>query len=86
MSAQSIAVLLALVGSKQLDVDALRKRMKLNTSGFGSLMDWLQREYLVDVVCALDGGRVKETVQLTELGESVLVGLLEQMCELPELH
>ncbi len=86
LSVQSLAALLALAGSKQLEANSLRARMKLNIPGFRSLMDWLQREYLVDIVCSLEGEQVKETVELTDLGESVLLGLLERMCELPEFR
>ena len=69
-----------------MSVEALQGRTKLNPSAFGSLLGWLQREYLVDVVSALDGDRVEESVELTEKGESVLVSILEKTCELPELH
>ena len=86
MSAQGLAALLALAGSRQLDVATLRRRMKLDEQGFASMLDWLQREYLVDVVCRPEGGQAKETVELTDRGESVLLGLLERMCELPEFH
>lgn len=86
MTSQSLAALLTLVGSKRIEVDALRSRMKLTTEGFGALLSWLQREYLVDVVSSLDGEQVSERVELTERGEQVLLGLLEKMCELPELR
>ncbi|MDA4126219.1 MAG: hypothetical protein OK452_03305 [Thaumarchaeota archaeon] len=52
---------------------------------FGDLLGWLQREYLVEVVSSLEGDEVAENVQLTERGETVLVGMLERTCELPEL-
>ena len=86
ISAQGLAALLALAGSRQLDVAALRGRMRLDEPGFVSMLDWLQREYLVEVVCHPEGGQAKETVELTDRGESVLLGLLERMCELPEFH
>ena len=86
MSAQGLAALLALAGSRQLDVAALRTRMRLDESGFNSMLDWLQREYLVDIVCRPGGGQAKETVELTDRGEAVLLGLLERMCELPEFR
>ncbi|MDG7009052.1 MAG: hypothetical protein JRN06_12645 [Nitrososphaerota archaeon] len=86
VSGQSLVALLALVGTKRLDVAALRAKTKLAPVAFGSLLEWLQREYLVDVVCTLAGGRIEEKVALTEKGESVLVGLLERTCELPELR
>ena len=85
-SGQSLIALLALVGAKQMNVNALRRRMKLAPSAFEALLSWLQREYLVDAVSTLDGGRVEEHLVLTDKGESVLVGVLEQTCELPELH
>lgn len=86
MSAQSLVALLALVGTKRMDLEALRRRTRLTPSAFGSLIHWLQREYLVDVVSTLEGERVAEAVELTDKGESVLVGMLEQTCELPDLH
>ena len=86
MSGQSLVALLALVGAKRMEVEALRARIKLTPFAFGNLLGWLQREYLVDVVATLDGERVEEKVELTDKGESVLVSMLEQTCELPELH
>ena len=85
-SGQSLVALLALVGSKRLDVEALRARTKLTPAAFGTLLGWLQREYLVDVVSNLGGDVVEEKVELTEKGETVLIGLLERTCELPELR
>jgi hypothetical protein len=69
-----------------MEVEALRSRIKLAPVAFSNLMGWLQREYLVDVVSALDGDHVEEKVELTDRGESVLVSILEQTCELPELR
>jgi len=86
LTSQSLAALLALVGSKRIDVDTLRSRMKLTNYGFGALLSWLQREYLVDVVSNLEGERVRERVELTERGEQVLLELLQNMCELPEFR
>jgi len=77
---------LALVGAKRMNVEALRGRINLSPHAFGNLLGWLQREYLVDVVSALDGDRVEEKVELTEQGEQVLVSMLEKTCELPELR
>ncbi len=77
---------MALVGSRRMNIEALRERTKMNSHAFGNLLSWLQREYLVDVVSTLEGDRVEEKVQLTDMGESVLVGMLEKMCELPELR
>ena len=83
---QSLLALLALVGTKRMDVETLRERTKLTTSAFGNLLGWLQQEYLVDVVSRLRGGEVVEKVELTEKGEAVLVSMLEKTCELPELR
>jgi len=86
LSGQSLVALLALVGTKRMEVEALRTRIKLTPFAFSNLLGWLQREYLVDVVSTLDGEHVEENVELTDKGESVLVSMLEQTCELPELH
>lgn len=67
-------------------MEALRQRTKLAPSAFGNLLGWLQQEYLVDVVSSLKGQKIAETVELTEKGESLLVSMLEQTCELPELR
>ena len=83
---QSLAALLALVGAKKMDVEALRARTKLTPPAFERLLGWLQQEYLVDVITSLDGERVREEIGLSEWGESVLVSLLEGTCELPELR
>jgi hypothetical protein len=86
MPGKSLVTLLALVGTKQMEVEALRGRSRLAPAAFGDLLGWLQREYLVDVVSGLEGDRVCEKVELTDKGESLLVSLLERTCELPELH
>ena len=86
LTGQSLVTLLALVGTKRMDVEALRVRTKLTPLAFGNLLEWLQQEYLVDVITSLEGHQVKEKVALTEKGESVLVGMLESTCELPELR
>lgn len=78
--------MLALAGSKKLDVAGLRERAKLTPEGVDALLSWLQREYLVDFVSSLEGEKITETLELTEVGESVLIRLLEQTCELPDLH
>lgn len=78
--------MLALVGTKHMDVEALREKTKLAPLHFGNLLEWLQREYLVDIVTSLEGSRVRENVALTEQGEEVLVRMLESTCELPELR
>lgn len=83
---QSLVALLALVGAKRMGVEALRSRTKLTPPAFGSLLGWLQREYLVDVVSTLEGNQIEEKVELTDKGEGVLVSMLEKTCELPELR
>ena len=83
---QSLMALLALVGAKRMNFESLRMRMKLTPAAFGSLMDLLQKEYLVDVVSDLDGQEVRERAELTDKGEAVLVSVLERTCELPELR
>ena len=83
---QSLAALLALVGAKRMDVEALRTRTKLTALAFADLLDWLRRERLVDVVSSPRGGHLVEEVELTETGESTLISLLEMTCELPEFR
>jgi len=86
LSVQSLVALLALVGTKRMDVESLRERTRLTQFAFGNLLRWLQREYLVDLVSNLKGSDVEEKVELTEKGEAFLVSMLEETCELPELH
>jgi len=83
---QSLVTLLALVGSKRMDVRVLQERTKLAPFTFENLLGWLQRKYLVEVVSSLKGDEVVENVQLTDRGETVLVRMLERTFELPELH
>ena len=83
---QGLVALLALVGSRSMNVEAFRTRTKLTPAAFRSLLGWLQREYLVDVVSNLSGRLIEEKVELTEKGEAVLLGMLEKACELPELR
>ena len=85
-SGQSLVTLLALVGARRMDVEALRERTKLAPLAFENLLGWLQREYLVDVITSLEGDEVKEKVTLTDKGEATLVSMLESTCELPELR
>lgn len=85
LSNQSLVALLALVGSRLMDVKALQARTKLAPLAFGNLLGWLQREYLVELVSSLEGDKVAEKVRLTERGETVLVSMLERTCKLPEL-
>ncbi len=82
----SLVTLLALVGSRRMGIEELRRKTRLDRPGFEKLLGLLQREYLVDVVSALKGGRVEEEALLTERGEAILVRLLEVTCELPELN
>jgi hypothetical protein len=86
LTGQSLVTLLALVGTKRMDLDALRERTKLAPQAFEDLLAWLQREYLVDVIAGLEGDKVKENVSLTERGEAALVSMLESTCELPDLR
>jgi hypothetical protein len=86
MSGQGLVTLLALVGTRRMDVEALRERTKLTPVAFGSLLGWLQREYLVDLVSNLVGDRIEEKAELTEKGEAVLVSMLEKTCELPDFR
>jgi hypothetical protein len=83
---QSLVTLLALVGTRRMEVDALRERTRLAPLAFESLLGWLQREYLVDVITSLEGKEVKENIALTEKGEAALVSMLENTCELPEFR
>ncbi len=83
---QSLAALLALVGTKRMDVAALRERTELAPINFIALLAWLQHEYLVDIISTLEGNEVKEEVQLTDLGEAALISMLERTCELPDLR
>lgn len=86
LSNQSLVTLLALVGSQRMNLVALRERTRLAPFAFANLLSWLQREYLVEVVSGLEGDQIGESVRLTDRGETVLVGILERTCELPELH
>ena len=83
---RSLYALLALVGSKRIGTSAIRGRTGLSPATFGSLLDWLQREYLVDVVSTLAGPSVEDQLELTERGEALLLAILERTCELPELR
>ena len=86
MPGQSLVALLALVGSRRIDVEALRRRTRLSPSTFSTLLNSLQREYLIDVVSARDGEQILEKALLTEKGEAVLISMLENTCELPEFR
>lgn len=77
-------VMLALVSSDGTEAQELRKRLGISDSEYRKLLDGLQQQYLVDVVSQLKGERVRETLSLTESGRSVLTGMMERMCELPE--
>ena len=52
---QSLIVLLALAGSKKTEVENLKRRMKLSSSGFENMLNWLQKRSLVDVISSLEG-------------------------------
>jgi hypothetical protein len=84
LTAQGLAALLA--GSRRLEMGQLGSKMRLTSGGTHALVAWLQRERLVDLVSSLDGDDDREAIVLTDRGESVLLGLLEQMCELPEFR
>lgn len=86
LSGQSLVTLLALVGTKQMSVEALRRKTRLTPEAFESLLGWLQREYLIDVISTLEGNRVEEEAVLTDRGETLIVSMLEKTCELPELR
>jgi len=86
LSGQSLVALLALVGTRRMDVESLRRRTRLTQHAFGNLLGWLQQEYLVDIISNLNGKQVEEKVELTEKGEAVLVSMLEKTCELPEFR
>lgn len=86
LSGQSLTALLALVGTKKMSVEDLRRRTRLSPPAFVNLLGWLQAEYLVDMVSTLEGTHIDERVELTERGEALLLGMLERTCELPELH
>jgi hypothetical protein len=83
---QCLVTLLALVGKRRMDVETLRVRIRLSPLAFKGYLQWLQQEYLVDVVSSLEGECVSEQVELTEKGEEFLVRMLENTCELPELR
>jgi vacuolar-type H+-ATPase subunit F/Vma7 len=86
ISGQRLVTLLALVGARQMDPEALREKTKLAPSAFRNFLRWLQREYLVDVISSLDGEKISEKIELTDKGEELLVRILEKTCELPELR
>jgi len=78
--------LFVLSGSKGVSAEVLRRELGLSHNDFHSLLDRLQRSYLVDAVSELSGESVIEYYRLTEEGTSTLQGMLERMCELPELE
>jgi DNA-binding MarR family transcriptional regulator len=79
-----LKLLLALVYSDGIEAESLKRKLKVADPEYTSLLSVLQRAYLVDVVSALVGDRVHETLRLTEHGESVLTRMMEATCELPE--
>ena len=84
-SVQNLVTLLALVGTRAMDGETLREKTKLSPPAFKMSLQWLQSEYLVDVVSSLDGDRVSERVILNDRGERLLIRILERTCELPDL-
>jgi DNA-binding MarR family transcriptional regulator len=84
VSGQSFAVLLALA-RKPLTEGELRASFGINLSEFVQLLDGLRGNRLVRVVSEFDGRSFRRTLSLTEEGERVLLGEMEQMCELPEI-
>jgi hypothetical protein len=77
--------MLALASSREgIESAQLRKKLGLAVPAYGSLVNGLQRRYLVDVVSQLSGNSVHETLRLTDDGRSLLTIALERMCELPE--
>ena len=76
--------LLALVSTGGAESESLKRKLKVTDSEYDSALSALQCEYLVDVVSSLDGDRIRETLRLTEHGESVLTRIMESTFELPE--
>lgn len=76
--------MLALVSSDGTEAQELKRRLGITDDEYKPLMDELQQQYLVDVVSQLKGDRVSESLRLTESGHSVLTGIMERMCELPD--
>ncbi len=83
--ASSFRALFVLSGSKGVSPGTLRKQLGLSDDDFISLLDRLQRMYLVDAVSELRGESVVEYFRLTDEGTSALQQMMERMCELPEL-
>jgi hypothetical protein len=79
-----LRLLLALFPSNQVEADTLRSRLNVGDAEYRSILNALQRQYLVDVVSGLEGEEVHETLRLTEHGEDVLTRLMERTYELPE--
>lgn len=79
-----LRLLLALVSSDGIEADSLRMKLNVADQEYRSLLNTLQRQYLVDIVSGLDGNVVRETLRLTEYGEDVLTRLMERTYELPE--
>lgn len=79
-----LRLLLALISSEGIEANSLRRKLNIEDQEYQSLVNALQRQYLVDVVSGLDGNVVHETLRLTEYGEDVLTRLMEKTYELPE--
>lgn len=84
VSGRSFNVLLVLAGSDSMDMKSLGDRLGMTERECRRVVEVLQSRYLVDLVSGLDGEAVRETLRLTEEGETTLLRALEQMCELPE--
>ena len=82
--AEGLKLLLALVSSDGVDAVAVRGKLNVADTEYRSLLNALQRQYLVDIVSGLDGDVVRETLRLTDHGEDVLTRLMERTYELPE--
>ena len=80
---QSFAGLLELARG-YITSNELRTYLGMSSSEFGRLLSTLYRDRLVSVDSEADGRAGKQTLRLTEKGESVLLHEMEQMCELPE--
>lgn len=79
-----LKLLLALVSTEGAERESLKRKLKVTDSEYDSALSALQREYLVDVVSGLDGNRIRETLRLTDYGQSVLTRIMESTFELPE--
>jgi len=79
-----LRLLLALVSSEGTERETLRRKLNLGDVEYRSLLNALQRLYLVDIVSGLSGEAIRETLRLTDYGESILTRTMEKTFELPE--